>query len=163
MSFWCLSSILPKNEQTQFDLRYHTNNVTKWSNKQYQFQFHFYCSRYGRSKKVRYIYPRIAAFCDVKNPGGEFFTLAGMLTQAKGNFPSFMRLSTSNSFSQVLGSATSAKIFQMTSAFTYIEQRGQRNKLEVSKYFLQVNLFSEALILASIDPQYDKRLFMELP
>ena len=87
----------------------------------YQFQFLFYCSRYGRSKKVRYVYPRIAAFCDVKNPGGEFFTLAGMLTQAKGNFPSFMRLSTSNSFSQVLGSATSAKIFQMTSAFTYIE------------------------------------------
>ena len=114
---------------------------------QYQFQFRFYCSRYGRSKKVRYVYPRIAAFCDVKNPGGEFFTLAGMLTQAKGNFPSFMRLSTSNSFSQVLGSATSAKIFQMTSAFTYIEQRGQRNKLEVSKYFLQVNLFQKHLFL----------------
>ena len=108
---------------------------------QYQFQFRFYCSRYGRSKKVRYVYPRIAAFCDVKNPGGEFFTLAGMLTQAKGNFPSFMRLSTSNSFSQVLGSATSAKIFQMTSAFTYIEQRGQIRKYGVSKQFLKQERF----------------------
>ena len=28
---------------------------------------------------------------------------------------------------------------------------------------VQVNLFSEALILASTNPQYDKRLFMELP
>ena len=28
---------------------------------------------------------------------------------------------------------------------------------------IQVNLFSEALILASTNPQYDKRLFIDLP
>ena len=34
---------------------------------------------------------------------------------------------------------------------------------QITKYVLTDKFFSEALILASTNPQYDNRLFMELP
>ena len=42
-----------------------------------------------------------------------------------------------------------------------LNERAQKKR--IGKERLQVNLFSDTLILASTNPQYDKKLFMELP